>query len=278
MLYLLAPELLLQIFGYLKDDRHLPSYCATFPRVRDLMETYPPVFFSFSYLFRNKFPYRILEAHTITSPSETLILAAAHDYAEYIPSLLERGDPTYKDDLALHEAIRNDNVSVVKLLLKDGRVNPGDHNNAAIGIAIENNCAEITRMLLADMRVDPLEDITFYMDSAILSGHYEVCKVLFADERIDLCMEDNRPLYNAAQVGRVSIVELLVTNNRFEHTVRYWDCICVAKRFGHSDAVNVLLKYNQPETYYRELSYDEKYDYDCMQFWRLFCFGYFFNE
>ena len=271
MLGQLAPELLLKIFGYLKDDRLLGLYCATFPVVRDLMETHPQVFFSFSYLFRNKFPYNILKAHTITSPSETLILAAAHDYAEYIPSLLERGDPTYKDDLALQEAIRNNNVCIVRLLLKDGRANPACKGNVAMRIATENNNTEITRMLLGDVRVDPLVDIRFYLYNAILSGHYEVCKVLFADERIDPCMEDNRPLYDAAQVGRASIVELLVTNNRFEHTERYWDCICVATRFGHSDAVNVLFKYNQPETYYHTLSFDEKYEYDCIQFWRLFC-------
>jgi len=273
MLYTLPIELIHHIFSFLRDDARLPEYQQTFPLLHALMLKYPRDFFSLSHLYCFKYPYCILHAHTIQSPSLTLILAAKYNYTDPIPSLLKHAkcDPTHKKNLALHKAIIHNNTRVVELLLKDSRINPANYNNIAIGTAADNNRAEITQLLLADPRVDPLQDLRFYLYRAILNNNHNVCKILFADERIDPSMDDNRPLYDAAQLGHLKIVLLLVTNSRFEHTERYWDCICAAKNHGHATVLDILFKYNHPETYYDTLTYGDRTDYNWMVFWRRWC-------
>jgi len=55
----------------------------------------------------------------------------------------------------LISAIRENNTGRVKLILKDGRVNPSDNDNKAIELALENEYTEIIQLLLEDSRVDP---------------------------------------------------------------------------------------------------------------------------
>jgi ankyrin repeat protein len=243
MLYMLAPELILHIFSYLKDDRRLPSYRDTFPPLHNLMLEHPHIFFSLSYLCKTKFPYSILQAHTRTSPSNALILAAAHNYYSHLPSLLKHTncDPTFKKNSALREAITKNNPKVVELLLQDTRINPADNDNEAIGIAIGKNRAEITKLLLADPRVGLNNNLLY---NAIERGYFDVVQVLLSDYRIHPSMDDNEPLYIAATEGHAHIVHLLVTNNRFVYTDRYFYCMHAAVNKGHYDTRDVLYNHN----------------------------------
>jgi len=245
MLHKLPRELVLHIFSYLKDDRRLPSYLIAFPPIHDLMLEHPHTFFTLSYLCKTNFPYSILQAHTRTSPSNALILAAAHNYYAHIPSLLKHTncDPTFKKNSALNQAIRKNNTKVVKLLLQDTRVNPADNDNEAISIAIGNNRAEITKLLLADPRVDVDPDDNILYD-AIECGYFDVVQVLLSDYRIHPSMEDNEPLYIAATEGQTRIVRLLVTNNRFQYTDRYFNCMHAAAKEGYYDTLDMLMYHN----------------------------------
>jgi hypothetical protein len=246
MLYRLSPELILHIFSFLKDDSLLSLYRNAFPLIHTLMLEHPHTFFSLSYLCETNFPYSILRAHTRTSPSNALILAAAHNYDAHIPSLLKhtKCDPTFKENSALYKAIRKNNIKVVELLLQDTRVNPADHNNEAINIAITYNNVKITQLLLADTRVDPGVDNLYH---AIEYDYIDIVKLLLSDNRIHPSMNNNEPLYIAASIGHVKIVHLLITNNRFQYTDRYFDCMHAAAKNDYSDTLQLLYNYNPRE-------------------------------
>lgn len=81
-----------------------------------------------------------------TKPREALNFRLLHVYDSRI-----RSDPSSM----LEYAARNGYVDDVKLLLNDGKVNPGAKENCAIKKASENGHSEIVRLLLRDIRTYP---------------------------------------------------------------------------------------------------------------------------
>ena len=64
-------------------------------------------------------------------------------------------DPTSNNNHAIKRAGEFGYFDIMKLLLSDPRVRPGNMNNYAIRKAAENGHTEIVKLLLADPRVNP---------------------------------------------------------------------------------------------------------------------------
>lgn len=66
---------------------------------------------------------------------------------------MPRIDPALNDNEAIKLAAGNDNVEILKMLLKDPRVDPTANDNEALRIKRQYNRHENLEMMLADQRV-----------------------------------------------------------------------------------------------------------------------------
>ena len=132
-------------------------------------------------------------------------------------------------------------VGVVKLLLKDPRVDPGADNNYAIKWASRNGHVEIVKLLLKDPRVDPSVDDNYAIKWAADNGHVELVELLLNDPRADPGVDDNTAIGYAAENGHVEIVELLLNDPRVTPDTRDNYAIERASQNGHVEVVELLL-------------------------------------
>lgn len=93
---------------------------------------------------------------------------------------------------------------IVKLLLKDQRVDPSDKRNEAIEFACEYQHYEVVELLLKDKRVNPFDRM------ACKDGHLNIVELILNGCR----KEENRTmmegLHEASKKGRLEIVRLLL--------------------------------------------------------------------
>jgi len=120
-------------------------------------------------------------------------LASEHGHVDVVRLLLKdpRVDPSALDNYAIRLAGANGHVDVVRLLLKDPRVDPSAKHNYAIYWASERGYVDVVQLLLKDLRVDPSADHNFAIRWASSSGHIEVVKLLSEDPRVDPFVGEN---------------------------------------------------------------------------------------
>lgn len=140
--------------------------------------------------------------------------------------------PAEQDNLPIRWAAKNGHTKMVKLLLKDSRVDPTAKENMALKNAVRNGHLEIVKRLLADLRIVPT---VLCVDLAAESGHLEIVKLFLADPRI---IPTADCVNGAAENGHLEIVKLLLADSRIVPTA---DCINVAAKSGHLEIVKLLL-------------------------------------
>ena len=84
------------------------------------------------------------------------------------------------------------NLEVVKMLLKDPRIDPSAYNKEAIRVALRNERLEVVKLLLQDPRVDPSAKDNEAIRYASDNGQLEVVKLLLQDQRVDHSATDNQ--------------------------------------------------------------------------------------
>ncbi|MBA2656541.1 MAG: ankyrin repeat domain-containing protein [Tatlockia sp.] len=111
-------------------------------------------------------------------------------------------------------------VAVVKILLADPRVNPGEYANQAIQTAIFSGFSEIVELLIKDPRVDSTKG-DLLLD-AVLEGDAEIVKILLEDPKINFELmekaENNESSFSAlakiaAQHDNIEVLELLLSHS-----------------------------------------------------------------
>ena len=118
-------------------------------------------------------------------------------------------NPSNKYNYAIGIASKNGYINVVKLLLNDKRVNPSDKNNYAISTASENGHTEIFKLLLKNKKNDPSDDYNSSIYFSSQNGHTEITNLLWKDQRVNSTLEkDNKELYN----------KLIISTNQYEHS------------------------------------------------------------
>ena len=84
-----------------------------------------------------------------SSMSDTFLTACLYGYTELVRILLENPniDPGDKDSLGLQYACEKGHTEIVRLLLKSGKVNPMANNDYPFKIALKNHHIDIVKML-----------------------------------------------------------------------------------------------------------------------------------
>ena len=110
-------------------------------------------------------------------------------------------------------------IEVVKLLLKDSRVDPGAGNNYAIILASEYGHVEVVKLLLKDSRVGPTAAGNYAIRLASENGHVEVVKILLADSRVDPSADNNYAIRSASEYGHIEVVKILLESLKHRFSV-----------------------------------------------------------
>lgn len=124
--------------------------------------------------------------------------------------LLDLGfDPSMNNSRALLRACSSGNVQVVRLLLEDGRANPGSTASSSLVYSSSKGYVELVRLLLGDKRTDPRAQDSIALLYASTFGHAEVVKLLLEDGRVDSQANNNLALTRASEKGHTEVVHLL---------------------------------------------------------------------
>lgn len=93
-------------------------------------------------------------------------------------------DPSYCDIFSINYACKNGFTEIVKLLLEDSRFNPSNNNSYSIIFASGNGHTEIVKLLLKDSRADPSIDDNYPIKKADIDDYTEIVKLLLKDSRV----------------------------------------------------------------------------------------------
>ena len=123
--------------------------------------------------------------------------------------LLQAGyDPTVEGNKAITLACNHGRIEVVRVLLRDGRADPGVNESYPLVLAC-NHDIELVKLLLTDRRVDPGACDNRAIIVAATWGSADVVKLLLSDKRVDHRARNNEALYRARYMGRTEIIEIL---------------------------------------------------------------------
>jgi len=153
----------------------------------------------------------------------------------------KRIDPSVKN-YAIRLTASRGQVEIVKLLLEDPRVDPTVENDQAIRYAAANGHTEVVKVFLQDKRVDPSTDNNEAIRWAANNGHTEVVKVLLQDDRVDPSADNNYPIRSASERGRTEIVKVLLKDKRVDPAADNNYAIRFASENGHTEIVKALLQ------------------------------------
>jgi ankyrin repeat protein len=154
------------------------------------------------------------------------------------------GDP--KHAYTIQSASENGHVEVVKFLLQDGRANPGFQ---AIRSASKNGHVEVVRLLLQDGRVNPAAADNEAIREASRYGHTGVVRLLLQDGRVDPSADDNYAIFWASRMGHTGVVQLLSQDERVDQSKKldpettYNDSLYWASENGYTEMVRILLQF-----------------------------------
>ena len=122
-----------------------------------------------------------LKGGLITEPAMAGMLINAamrgrYHVLQYLLSYPEVHDPGIPWNRALMSAVGGNHLDIVDLLLKDGRVDPREHNQEALTVAIFEGNLGIVDRILQDARIDPTFPYNRPIKVAMEMGKVEVVR------------------------------------------------------------------------------------------------------
>lgn len=112
----------------------------------------------------------------------------------------------------LYDALRNNHVEIVELLLNDGRIDPGSFDNVALRAASASGYLDIVNLLLEDPRVNLINSLTIASEN----GQLNVVNRLLEDSRVNPTFENNEAIINASENGHINVVNRLLEDPRVD--------------------------------------------------------------
>jgi ankyrin repeat protein len=170
-----------------------------------------------------------------------LELASANGNEKMVKLLLSL-PTTNPGPSTIRDAVRSGCIAVVKLLLEDGRVNPGANDNSAINVACWLGHSSILKLLLKDPRTDPSDGNNVILLTAVERGYYRIVRRLLMDPRVDPSDNHNPAIIAAANHGNAPILELLLKDGRADPKIMNSAPLSFAAILGHYKIVKILLK------------------------------------
>ncbi|KAI8844453.1 hypothetical protein BJ741DRAFT_588496 [Chytriomyces cf. hyalinus JEL632] len=184
---------------------------------------------------------RLIDRMNLMQRDCTLCLTNAADrgFTEIVRLLME--DDRFNPEVALQCAVVNDREEVARLVLADGRVDPG--RLKCLEKAVEYGSINVLMALLADGRADPADSNNACLVGAIHKGHIRMIKAILKDGRVDA----TRALIQAVRKPRCSMqaVEVMLCHPSTDliygnYAVVWSSCYC-----GNLGIVRMIL--NSPK-------------------------------
>jgi len=119
-------------------------------------------------------------------------------------------DPTAEDQLALHYAVENGHIEIVKMLLDLPEIDPSADDQNVLNIACQKGYYEIVEMLLKDDRIDPTFDDCISLQLASKYGYKNIVELFINDGRIDSTICYNKAFEYALKSKKYEIADILV--------------------------------------------------------------------
>lgn len=175
--------------------------------------------------------------------SGVLACAVVNGDTQLVASLLTEPsiDPSRAYDVACGR-LHDNQITIMRLLLADPRVDPCARNNQAIVSASASGFADVVKLLLEDGRVHPSVRGNAPLLSASLRGHVAIVRLLLAHDRFVVCLRDHDILFCAAENGHADVVDILLQDGRFQPQVGCSEVVHVAAAMGHTVIVRLLLE------------------------------------
>jgi ankyrin repeat protein len=101
-----------------------------------------------------------------------------------------------------------------KDIIQSRSFNPAEQNNKAIISASSHGRLEIVKLLLKDPRVDPSAKKNKAIERASYHGNIEIVKLLLKDNRVDPSDQKNKAFINAVEFGHYKVASLLIRSDR----------------------------------------------------------------
>lgn len=151
-------------------------------------------------------------------------------------------------------------ITIVRMILNDGRVKATDNHNTAIFNACRNGSYETAYYLLKNYpEVDPtninpdLVDRKYYtLYQACENGHTKIVKLLLKDPRIVVNCNLFNPLVTAVLTGNIEIVKILLSDKRVNPAHNDNMAVMLACRKGNIDIYKLLISFPEVDPSARE--------------------------
>ena len=120
----------------------------------------------------------------------------------------------------LKNAIQNNDLNTVKLLLESNIVYPAYNNNYPIQLASQKGHLNIVKLLLSDQRVDFTDCNYAAFRLAATNGHIEIMKLFIQDHKFDCLYYGNIAISFSMTNKCFEIVDLLWKNKLVKQSLR----------------------------------------------------------
>lgn len=169
-----------------------------------------------------------------------LLVAVQEGHLDVFRLLLEHDQFLVASSLIV-SAVTQNRIEMVRILLKDARVDPTVQGSRVLQVAASDNRCEITQLLLEDKRVDVKASDCLAFREAALRGHVNIVKMLLAEPNIDPRVMNDFALRQACERGHAAVVRLLLEDGRSDPALNNNIAIHMAARYHRFDVVRTLL-------------------------------------
>lgn len=207
-------------------------------------------------------PHTDLEYQEINNENQTALFSAvSFGHSEIVDILLKHGanpNTTRKDDITpLYMAVHDNNLEIVKLLLKAKNIDP-NYSLSSLYMAVTKGNINIVKELLACPKLDPNK--TYHLNDqdysplylAVSEGTVEIVEVLLQAKNINPNQATSTvpcPLYVAVKNGNLEMVKHLLKHPRINPNQAFSSesltPLFMAAKNGHTEIVKTLLAHNR---------------------------------
>jgi len=155
---------------------------------------------------------------------------------EYLNNTLFDLDVNNVEPLVI--ALENNYTELAKILLKDGRINPGLDNNICFDYAVIQSNVEILELLLQDDRVDKYHNNDYPFRKVLYDRNYGVMELFL---KYDVELRDYFIIISS-NINDIEMVKILLDSGKINPCVHDCEVIKTCVRFENTELLKLFLK------------------------------------
>eukprot|EP01117_Protostelium_nocturnum_P015740 TRINITY_DN6124_c0_g1_i1.p1 TRINITY_DN6124_c0_g1~~TRINITY_DN6124_c0_g1_i1.p1 ORF type:complete len:232 (+),score=52.17 TRINITY_DN6124_c0_g1_i1:438-1133(+) len=172
----------------------------------------------------------------------TLLAACRWGNVEVVRVLLERIDPSEQESDALRCSTLNNKVPLVQLLIDDGRVDPLLNRCEVFTIALYNENEEMIRCFLDSKYQFESKFLNRCLGDAAAVGSVSIVQLLLKDSRVDPKAFNNSAIMRAASNGAAQVMRILAPLSPVDWSMDDNIMLRMAAQEGKTEVVRLLLE------------------------------------